>query len=528
LRKQIPVEAGSGRFHRVIESESWSSEKVAVIICDVWDSHHCLNAVRRVTEVAPRIDAFAEQMRSMGATIVHAPSECMEAYADHPARHRARSVPQLAHAPVTIRDWCNSIESETGFPYPVDQSDGGEDDDLLEHEQWHAMLAAMGRKPKTPWLMQTPAIGIDSDRDYISDSGTEIWHILKHHGIEHVLVCGVHTNMCVLGRPFGLRQLREHGFHVVLVRDLTDTMYNPQRWPYVNHFTGTDLVVDHVERAVCQTMTSDQILGGKPFRFSKDRRPHWIIMISEDEYHTEKTLVEWARIHLAKSCEVSFVFEDLSQPGTFPGIEALEQADALLVSVRRRPLRADALHRIKAFVERGGPILGIRTASHAFSLRENAPSPGLMQWPEFDADVLGGNYVGHHGNDEITLVTRSEDPMPSGFESLVPESQNLLGEMYRSRGSLYRVQPLRPGTRVVWQGTIPNQPGQPVAWTFVRSDSGKTFYTSLGHESDFEQPMFRALLLQAAHWLTDTHLEVQWTTIDADRQAYLSGQGKQK
>jgi type 1 glutamine amidotransferase len=118
--------------------------------------------------------------------------------------------------------------------------------------------------------------------------------------------------------------------------------------------------------------------------------------------------------------------------------------------------------------------------------------------------------------------------MPSGFESLDPESQNLLAEMYRSRGSLYRVQPLRPGTRVVWEGTIPNQPSEPVAWTFVRRDSGKTFYTSLGHESDFEQPMFRLLLLQAAHWLTDTRSEANWATIDADRQAYLSGRGKQK
>ena len=79
--------------------------------------------------------------------------------------------------------------------------------------------------------------------------------------------------MCVLGRPFGLRQMAKNGKKVVLVRDLTDTMYNPKRWPYVSHFAGTDLIVAHIERYVCPTITSDQLLGGKPFRFNNDKRP---------------------------------------------------------------------------------------------------------------------------------------------------------------------------------------------------------------------------------------------------------------
>ena len=57
------------------------------------------------------------------------------------------------------------------------------------------------------------------------------------------MLTGVHTNMCVLGRPFGLRNMASHGKNVVLIRDLTDTMYNSRSWPYVSHFEGTNRIV---------------------------------------------------------------------------------------------------------------------------------------------------------------------------------------------------------------------------------------------------------------------------------------------
>ena len=63
--------------------------------------------------------------------------------------------------------------------------------------------------------------------DAISDSGVEIWNLLEERGINNVILLGVHTNMCVLGRPFGLRQMAKNGKNVVLMRDMTDTMYNP-------------------------------------------------------------------------------------------------------------------------------------------------------------------------------------------------------------------------------------------------------------------------------------------------------------
>ena len=83
---------------------------------------------------------------------------------------------------------------------------------------------------------------------------------------------GVHLNMCVLGRPVGIRQMVNIGKNVVLMRDMTDTMYNPKKRPFVSHFDGTDLVVKHVEKFWCPSITSTAISGKAPFRFKNDPR----------------------------------------------------------------------------------------------------------------------------------------------------------------------------------------------------------------------------------------------------------------
>ena len=76
--------------------------------------------------------------------------------------------------------------------------------------------------------------------------------------------------MCVLGRSFAIRQMVQLGKSVMLVRDLTDTMYNSRMRPFVNHFRGNDLMVEHVERYWCPTIESSDLLGGAPFRFKED------------------------------------------------------------------------------------------------------------------------------------------------------------------------------------------------------------------------------------------------------------------
>ncbi|MCC6510391.1 MAG: isochorismatase family protein [Pirellulaceae bacterium] len=520
LRAQSEVTPGSGRYHRTIKPETWSASDTAVIVCDMWDSHHCLNAVRRVGEVAPRMNALLVELRKHGATIIHAPSGCMEAYVDAPARVRAQKIKPAANVPSDISTWCDRIDSESSIPYPLDQSAGGEDDDLVEHAQWAATLKAAGRNPRAPWLKQTDMLTIDNGRDYISDSGTEIWSILEDRRIKHVALVGVHTNMCVLGRPFGLRQLASHGKQVALIRDMTDTMYDPRCWPYVSHFSGTDLIVDHIERHVCPSFTSADILGGQEFRFAGDLRPRLAILIAEDEYETEITLPEFVASHLG-GYRVQLVFGDAQAQGVLPGIEQIASADALLVSMRRRPIQADQLAVVRQFVDAGKPVIGIRTASHAFCLRDKPPATGLAEWREFDGEVLGGSYTNHYGNNDHPQISVVQSPADT------PLAQSLKGLSFVSTGSLYKVLPLGAGTQPLLMGAIANQKPEPVAWTNVRAGGGRTFYTSLGHKGDFAQDAFRLLLANGIHWACDQPL-VTIESIKQQREHYHAGHGKQR
>lgn len=259
-----------GKYEATSKADAWPAKKTAVIVCDMWDAHHCLNAVRREEEMVPRMEEFLKAARGKGALIVHAPSSCMDPYKDHPARKRAQAAPAAKTLPTDIGKWCYKIPAEEKGTYPIDQTDGGEDDDPREHADWQAKLTAMGRNPKAPWKSQHAGLTITND-DAISDSGVEIWNLLEDRGIGHVLLAGVHTNMCVLGRPFGLRQMAKNGKTVALVRDLTDTMYNPKMPPKVSHFEGTRLIVEHIEKFVCPTITSDQVAGGSAFRFKGDK-----------------------------------------------------------------------------------------------------------------------------------------------------------------------------------------------------------------------------------------------------------------
>lgn len=497
LRYQQPVADGVDRYHRLSRTEQWNPEETAVIVCDVWDLHHCLNAVQRLNQFAPRLNRVLQAAREDGATIIHSPSDCMDAYREHPARSRAIHTPVADNLPEQAPYWCSVIPSEERGVYPIDQSDGGEDDDPREHAQWAAKLAAMGRNPGTPWKKQSSHITIDGERDFISDRGDEVWNILEARGIKNVILTGVHVNMCVLGRPFGLRQMARNGKNVVLMRDMTDAMYNPQRWPYVNHFTGNDLVISHIERHVSPTITSDQIVGGSPFEFSDDHRQHLVIVCAEDEYRTEETLPKFAAKLLGKDFRVSYVWGSAEDRNHLPGLEVLDDADVLLVSVRRRLLPPAAMRRVREFVAAGKPVIGIRTASHAFCLRNGEVPRGFADWPEFDPEVFGGHYTNHHGNQ---LVAHAR---VVGENSSHPVLAGMRADSFRTGGSLYKVAPLVAGAQPLLMGKVEGHAEEPVAWTFLRDGGGKSFYTSLGHVDDFAEPAFRQLLVRGIYWAAD-------------------------
>ena len=493
LRSRTVTAAGSGRFHTLLKAEAWDAKKTAVIVCDMWDLHHCLNATKRGAEMAPRMNNLLIEARKRGSIVIHAPSSCTKFYDGHPARNRALKMPRSKNLPKDIGKWCYQIPSEEKGEYPIDQSDGGEDDDPKEHEEWAAKLKSMGRNPRAPWKRQTELLKIENN-DFISDNGEEIWGILEHTGIENVIMVGVHTNMCVLGRPFGLRQMAQNGKNVVLVRDMTDTMYNPARKPFVSHFTGTDLIVEHIEKWVCPTITSDQILGGKPFRFKNDKRPHLVVVMAEREYKTNETLPKFALEQLGHDFTVSYVHANSEERNELPGIDVLAEADIVLISVRRRVLPPAQMKVVRKFIESGKPVVGVRTANHAFSLRGKKPPEGLQAWETWDADIFGGNYSNHHGKGPEVIISVADKadkhPVLRGVD---------VGNL-KGFGSLYVVSPLKNSSQALLIGAIPNKPKEPVAWIGTTKWGGRSFYTSIADSKDFEQPEQNRLLKNALLW----------------------------
>jgi len=189
-------------------------------------------------------------------------------------------------------------------------------------------------------------------------------------------------------------------------------------------------------------------------------------------------------------------------PGSHEGVHAFEKqieevadADVLLVSVRRHTPPAAQLEIIRRHVAAGKPVVGIRTASHAFALRANAKEkPTGAQWPAFDAEVIGGNYTNHHGSGPATTAT-----LAPGAKADHPTLRGVTLP-FTSKASLYKNTPLQPGAQPLLMGEIPGKPAEPIAWTFTRKDGGRSFYTSLGGVEDFKNPAFVQLLRNAIVW----------------------------
>lgn len=209
----------------------------AIVVCDMWDKHWCGFASARVDEMAPRADEVLRAARAAGIRIIHAPSGTMGYYQDTEPRRRAQS------APVAVPPDGPRPEAP---PLPIDDSDEGCPDDDVQY---------------SAWSRQHPAIEIDP-ADVVSDDGREIYNVLADEGIEHIIFLGVHTNMCILNRSFAIRQMTYWGKQCYLVRDLTDSMYNPAMPPFVSHDEGTELVVQYIEKHWAPSLLSGSLLEG--------------------------------------------------------------------------------------------------------------------------------------------------------------------------------------------------------------------------------------------------------------------------
>jgi alpha-L-fucosidase len=272
--KETPLDI-SLRQHGDTALAGWKPSETAIIVCDMWDKHWCDAATSRVSEMAPAMNEVLAIARRKGVLIVHAPSDCMAFYKDYPqrkaaARYKNGEIAALAHG--------DRLPSEAGAAWPVDQSDGGCD---------------QGNGTETrAWTRQHAALVI-ARHDLISDSGEEIGACFAQRGIKNVILMGVHTNMCIVNRPFGLRAMTRLGLNTALMRDMTDLMYNPRLYPYVNHFAGLDLMTEYIEKYICPTIASTDLTARPPFEFaaSKALREQWQsdrtrgLVLPKNDYH---------------------------------------------------------------------------------------------------------------------------------------------------------------------------------------------------------------------------------------------------
>lgn len=258
LQTRVAVNGDKNSFQVKQELQHWIPSQTAIIITDMWDKHWCKGATSRVREMAPKINEVITIARSKGVLIVHAPSDCMNFYYDYPGRQLAKQYGNNSFNRIMNMLGVQKLPRERGAEWPVDQSDGGCADDPVCRQR-HA------------WTKQTDLIQI-KDGDAISDSGDEVAGLFEARGIKNVILMGVHTNMCIIERTFGLRNMDRLGLRSVLMRDMTDAMYNPRSWPYVSHFEGLDLVIEYIEKYISPTMLSTDFTGKAPFVFAGNEK----------------------------------------------------------------------------------------------------------------------------------------------------------------------------------------------------------------------------------------------------------------
>ncbi len=234
MRGRKELLKGSDKWKEVKVNKELNIAETAIIICDMWDKHWCSGATERCEQLAIKMNPVINAAREKGIQIIHAPSSTMFFYADRPQRQRMMLAPEISKP--------ESLDLPE-HPLPIDDSDGGCDTDDIHY---------------SPWTRQNSHIEIGK-YDGISDDGNEVYNFFHQQRIKNMIIMGVHTNMCVLGRSFAIRQMTRWGIQCFLVRDLTDAMYDPKDFPYVSHDEGTELVVQHIEKYWCPSILSKDL-----------------------------------------------------------------------------------------------------------------------------------------------------------------------------------------------------------------------------------------------------------------------------
>lgn len=253
---------------------------------------------------------------------------------------------------------------------------------------------------------------------------------------------------------------------------------------------------------------------------------HIVLISGDEEYRSEEGLPQLAKI-LAKrhgfKCTVLFAIDrkdgtiNPNQRDNIPGLEALKSADLMILALRFRDLPDEQMKHVVDYVESGRPVIGMRTATHSFSIG-NGKTYAKWSWNKdggFGRRVLGETWISHHGSHgkESTRGVRAKGaenhPILHGIKD---------GDIWGPT-DVYGVRLPLPGDSKplvmgqVLQGMKPtdppvegkkNEPMMPIAWTKTfQTESGKTghaFTTTMGASQDLLSEGLRRLLVNACYW----------------------------
>ncbi len=269
--------------------------------------------------------------------------------------------------------------------------------------------------------------------------------------------------------------------------------------------------------------------------YEGDRGPglgkHIVFLSGDPEYRSEETLPALARIlakHHGFKCTVLFNVDPKSgeiSPGNSntPGMDALDTADLAVVFLRFQNFPPDQMQHFDDYLRRGGPVVGLRTATHAFKIRASQPFGKYSSDYQgedyefgFGHQVLGQTWVGHYGRNHqqstrITIVEGKEaHPILRGVKDIWVQAGGYVGKPIDGE-ILTMAQPLN--------GMTPESPADetkspmPSEWTRTyRSESGKIgrVFTSLyGASEDLLDDGYRRMLANGCYWAMGLEEEIK-------------------
>ncbi|MDN5199949.1 ThuA domain-containing protein [Fulvivirgaceae bacterium BMA10] len=259
-----------------------------------------------------------------------------------------------------------------------------------------------------------------------------------------------------------------------------------------------------------------------------------VFVAGDHEYRSEESLPALARI-LAKrygfTCTVVWPLDEgghiLPGSSNLRGLEALEEADLMVIFTRFSNFMDEQMEYIDDYLERGGPVIGLRTATHAFSNKSNAKwehysfnydGPKRDWNGGFGETILGETWVGHYGKNHeqaskiIIDEAQKEHPIMRGVEDIWAQSGG------------YKAYPRRRGGTILARGKIlngmtpdakPDKTKQelPVAWvrnyTLESGASGRVFTTTHGASEDLLSKGFRRMVLNACFWAMEMEEDIK-------------------